>query len=81
MKNISEITDIFAPESNNAIVLNSIVIWYVAILSCREASLMTIVVSGVSYSDKDSIKLDNWSNSFIRSSSSVAWLIGSSLAE
>ena len=42
---------------------------------------MMIVVSTVSQSNMGDIKLEKWSNSFIRSSSSAALLIGFSLAQ
>ena len=41
---------------------------------------MTTVVSGSSQSHKGDLKLENWSNIFIRSSSSVVSLIGSFLS-
>ena len=50
----------------------------------RKASLMTMLVSSFSQSDMGDIKPENWSNSFIKPSSSVAlsfrsWAAGSFL--
>ena len=75
LKIFSKRTDIFAPVSSNAVVVKFwSVTWYVAHFPCREALTCSSQSTGGNF------KPENWSNSFIRSSSSVALLIGSWLA-
>ena len=52
-------------------------IWQIVLFLCREASLMTMVVSGYSQSDTGDAKPENWSNSSIMLSLSVTLPTGS----
>ena len=68
LKNLSEITEIFAPVSNGAdVMMFWTMTWKVVLFPWRDTSLMT-TVSSSSQSNYD-IHLANWSNSSVKSSS------------
>ena len=57
LKNFSKTTDIFVAINSSVVVVKHwIVTWHGELFSCREGSLMTIVVSSSSWSDMGVIK-------------------------
>ena len=67
-----KMTDIFVNVSNSVIIGSSWnATWLVVLIPCMEASLITMVASDPSQSDVGDMKLEYYSNRFIRSSSLV----------
>ena len=69
LKTFCEMTDIFAPVSNSAIVgCSCTVTWYIVLVPCMEPSLITMVASAPSQSDLGWEKSECCLNRFSRSS-------------